>query len=61
MKKTYIIPVTEMIAVNVVTHLMENSILGTNMKTAGFTEDIKVGGTTTEADSRRNDFWDDED
>ncbi len=56
MKKNYIAPNSRMVKLRIKTHLMNASITGTNLES----EDLIVGGTTTEADSRRRDEWEDE-
>lgn len=59
MKKTYITPMTETTNVRICSCLM-TSIVDTNFGSSSFSEDIIVGGTTTEADSRKSSFWDEE-
>lgn len=58
MKKNYIAPVMETIEVRTISHLMDPSITGASME--GFSGQLTIGGTTSEADSRR-DLWDWED
>lgn len=57
-KKNYMTPNTEVIKLNVQSHLLDASIVNVNSSDT-FTEDIEVGGTTTGADSRKS-IWDDD-
>jgi hypothetical protein len=58
-KKNYMTPNTEVINLNVKSHLLDASIVNVHSSDS-FTQDIEVGGNTTGADSRGS-IWDDED
>lgn len=59
-KKNYIKPNTEVVMINVQSHILGNSITGASME-GDFSEGFSVGGTTTSSDSRGGGYWDDED
>lgn len=56
-KKSYINPSIEVVAIDAQSHLME--ITGAvNAGSDNFSDDLHVGGTTNDADSRGNSDWD---
>ena len=59
-KNNYTAPAVQVTQVNVIYHLLDPSIRGTDMND-GFSEDLEMGGSTNSADSRRRGSWWDED